>query len=84
MHQTGDSNVDFRGNLEVDVTEDVPEVETPGGPTITPYCDKALLDITSGGQETEVEYNRDGYLGADSGSSDEVSVEQNTAVVPIG
>ena len=44
--------MDFRGNLEVGIQEDIPEVETPVRPTRTPDIDKALSVITSGGQET--------------------------------
>ena len=53
MTGTEEGDVDFRVNLEVGVPEDVPEVDTPGGPTRTWYRNKALLGITSVGQEME-------------------------------
>ena len=53
--------MDCRGNLEVVVSVDIPEAETPGGPTRTREGNKAILGITSGGQDTEGEYVRGRY-----------------------
>ena len=53
--------MDFRGNLEVGGPEDVPEVAKPGGQTTTPESKEDLPGITSGGKETEGEYNGSGY-----------------------
>ena len=53
MTGTEERDVDFRVNLEVGVPEDVPEVDTPGIPTSSWYRNKAILGITSVGQEME-------------------------------
>ena len=53
--------MDFRENLESGRSEDVPEADTPCGPTITPDVDEAISGISTGGQEMEGEYNGDGY-----------------------
>ena len=55
----GKSDVDFRGNREVGGTEDVPGAVTPGGPTIDQDGNEAVSGSTSGGQETEGEYDGD-------------------------
>ena len=52
----GESDVDFRVNLEVGGSEDGPEAETHGGPTINMGGDVAFSASTSGGHETEGEY----------------------------
>ena len=44
----GKSDVDFRGNLEVGGTEDVPGAVTPGGQTIDQDGNEAVSGSTSG------------------------------------
>ena len=51
----------LRGNLEVDGPEEIPEVETTIVPERDPGGNKEVPGSTSGGQETEDKYNRDGY-----------------------
>ena len=48
--------MDFRGNLEAGISEDVPEADKPCGPTITLDGNGELSDISTGGQEMEGEY----------------------------
>ena len=47
--------MDFRGNLEVGVSEDGPEAETHGRLTRTMDGNEAFKGRTTGGQETEGE-----------------------------
>ena len=54
---TGYGDMYLIGNLEVGGPEDVTETETPSGSTRNMGVDKALSCITSGGQETEGEYD---------------------------
>ena len=48
-----EGDVDFRGNLEIQGSEDGPEAETCGEPTITTVGDEHFSDSTAGGQEME-------------------------------
>ena len=76
--------MDFRGNLEFGVSEDIPEAHTPCGPTRTPDGNKAILGINTEGQEMDGEYNRGGDTVIDIGRSYNGSMDQNLEVVLIG
>ena len=49
--------MEFRGNLEVDGPEYIPEAETHRGKMITPGSNNFFPGSTSGGQETEGDYS---------------------------
>ena len=72
--------MDFRGNLEIFVSENVPEAETPRVPMKDPDGDETLSGIITVGQETESEFNRGEYLFANIVRSNEGSVEYNISV----
>ena len=58
MYGTGESGTDFRVNMEAGGSEEVPESETPCGPTRPLDRNKALSGLATGGQDTEGEYDR--------------------------
>ena len=52
--------MDIRGNLEFGGPEDIPEADTLSGPARAKYGDNEVPGSTSGVQETEGDYGRDG------------------------
>ena len=76
--------MDFRGNLEFGGSEDIPEADTPCGPTRNPYGNKAISGITTEGQDMDGEYNRVGDIVIDTGRSYNGSMDHNLEVAMIG
>ena len=58
---TSNGDVDIRGHLEVDESEDGTETDTHGGPARTQDGNEAVPNRTEGGQEMQGEESRGGY-----------------------